>query len=186
MPAADHEPDGQGRPDRNGRDPPEVADTRMTAQLLQHRQPVSEAPSPRHLVAAALIGAIGAVSFSVAVGSYVVGSTHRFQPATAAEAGSLVAGVPVFVIGGLLHLVLAAALLVGGRRVRTLAVALSGLAAIVAVASAAMLLTGIDPFAGPRAGHPTTQGVAVLLLATAAYGMAALLAGPGAADSRDS
>ena len=185
MPAAALRRHGRGRPDQNGPDPPEVADTRMTAQLLQHHQPVFAGPSPRLLVASALIGAVGAVSFSIAVGSYVVGSTHRLQPATAAEASSLVAGVPIFVIGGLLHLVVAAAFLLGGRRIQTVAVAVAALAAIVAVASAAMLLTGIDPFAGARAGHPTTQGVAVLLLATAAYGIAALVAAPAAADGRD-
>ncbi len=157
----------------------------MTAQFLDHRAAApaaSTAPLHRHLVAGGLIGAVAALLFSVAVGSFVVGSTHRLQPATAAEASSLVAAVPVLVIAGLAHLALAAALLLGGRRVRTTGVALAVVAAIVGVASAAMLLTGFDPFGGPRAGHPTTQGVAVLLLAAAAYGIAALLANPASPD----
>jgi drug/metabolite transporter (DMT)-like permease len=161
----------------------------MTAQFLDHRAAAPAdptAPLPRHLVAGGLIGAVAAVSFSVAVGSFVVGSTHRLQPATATVASSLVAAVPLFVIAGLVHLVLAAALLLGGRRVRMPAVALAALAAIVAIGSAAMLLTGLDPFGGPRAGHPTTQGVAVLLLAAAAYGIAALLANPASAEHGDS
>jgi len=162
----------------------------MTAQFLDRPAAApaagSTAPLHRHLVAGGLIGAVAAVSFSVAVGSFVVGSTHRLQPATAAEAGSLVAGVPVFVMAGLAHLALAAALLLGGRRVRMAAVALTAVGAIVAIGSAAMLLTGLDPFGGPRAGHPTTQGVAVLLLAAAAYGIAALLANPASAEHGDS
>ncbi len=45
-----------------------------------------------------------------------------------------------------------------------------------ALAQAAILLTGLDPTGGPHAGHPTTQGVAILLIAAAAYGFAALAA----------
>ena len=186
---SDPRPDRQGRPDHDGPDPTEVAESRMTAQFLDHRAAppaASTAPLHRHLVAGGLIGAVAAVSFSVAVGSFVVGSTHRLQPATAAEASSLVASVPVFVIAGLVHLALAAGLLLGGRRVRTAAAALAAVAAIVAIGSAAMLLTGFDPFGGTRAGHPTTQGVAVLLLAAAAYGTAALLANPASAERGDS
>jgi hypothetical protein len=192
MPASVPRPDHQGRPDRDGPAPLEVAELRMTAQFLDHRavSPAapagSSAPLHRQLAAGGLIGAVAAASFSLAVGSFVVGSTHRLQPATAAEASSLVAAVPVYIIAGLIHLALAAALLLGGRRIRMAAVALTAVAAIVAIGSAAMLLGGLDPFGGPRAGHPTTQGVPVLLLAAAAYGIAALLANPASADHRDS
>jgi hypothetical protein len=150
----------------------------MTAQLPRRHAAAPATPLPRHLVAGALIGAVGIVAFSVAIGSYVVGSTHRLQPATAAEASALVAGVPAFVIGGFVHLALTAALVLGGHRVRTAAVALAASAAIAALAWAVMLLTGFDPVGGTRAGHPTTHGVAVALFAAAAYGIAAVLATP--------
>jgi hypothetical protein len=178
--------DRRSRPDHHGPDPPEVADTRMTAQLPLRSMAAPATPLPRHLVAGGLIGAVGIVAFRVAIGSYVVGSTHRLQPATAAEASALVAGVPSFVIGGFVHLALTAALVLGGRRVRTAAVALAALAAIAAVAWAVMLLTGLDPFGGTRAGHPTTHGVAVPLFAAAAYGIAALLAAPSSPANGDS
>ena len=175
-----------GRPGHDGSEPPEVADTRMTAQLPLRPEAAPAAPLPRHLLAGGLIGAVGVVAFSVAIGSYVVGSTHRLQPATAAEASALVAGVPAFVIGGFVHLALTAALVLGSRRVRTAAVALAALAAIAAIGWAVTLLTGFDPFGGPRAGHPTTQGVAVALFAAAAYGIAALLAAPVSSASGES
>jgi hypothetical protein len=178
--------DRHRRPVYHGPDPLEVADARMTAQLRHHGQAAPATPLPRHLAAGALIGSVGAISFSVAVGSFVVGSTHRLLPATAAEASSLVAGVPIFVVGGFVHLALAAALVIGGRRVRIAATVMAAIGAIIAIGSAAMLLTGIDPFEATRAGHPTTQGVAVPLMAAAAYGFAALLAAPASPENRHS
>ena len=154
----------------------------MTAQLHVRHNTSPAPPAPRNLVAGALVGAVGAISFSVAVGSFVVGSTHRVEPSAAAEAATLVAAVPTFVLGGLIHLAIAAALVAGGRRLRSAAVALTVVAAIGAIGSAVMLLTGIDPSGGVRAGHPTTDGVAVLLLAAGTYAVAALLAGPRATD----
>jgi hypothetical protein len=156
----------------------EVSNAPMTAQLLDRHSASPDLPAPRNLVAAALVGAVGVISFSVAVGSFVVGSAHRVQPSSAAEAGNLVAAVPTFVVGGLVHLAVAAALVAGRHRLRTVAVALTVVAALVVIGSAVMLLTGIDPSGGVRAGHPTTDGVAVLLLAAATYAGAALMAVP--------
>jgi len=119
----------------------------------------------------------------MAVGSFVVGSTHRLQAATSAEASSLVAAVPSFVVLGFLHLAIAAALVRGGRRLQGAATIATLLAAVAAVGSAAMLLAGIDPSGGPRAGHPTTQGVNGLLIAAVVYAVAALVARPIAAEA---
>jgi hypothetical protein len=154
----------------------------MTAQLRERPNAAPALPAPRNLVAGALVGAVGAISFSVAVGSFVVGSTHRVEPSSAAEAATLVAGVPAFVIGGLVHVAVAAALVAGGRRLRSAAVALTVVAAIFAIGSVVMLLAGIDPSGGVGAGHPTTDGVAVLLLAAGTYAVAAFLAGPRATE----
>jgi hypothetical protein len=152
----------------------------MTA--LTGRPPVSTQPAPHHLVAGALVGAAGVIAFSIAVGSYVVGSSHRLAPSTAAEASVLLAGTPLFVIVGFVHLAVAAGLVAGRGIARTLALLATGAAAIVAAARAAMLLSGIDPTGGPNAGHPTTQGVAIWLIAGAAYGVAALVAARSGRD----
>jgi len=150
----------------------------MTTQFLDHRSTSPSTPGPRLLIGGALIGAVGAMSFSLAVGSFVVGSTHRLQPASAAEAASLVAGVPAVFVAGLIHLAIAAALVAGRRRLRSAAVAAAAVAAIVALVAATMLLTGFDPTGGTHAGHPTTDGVLVLLLVAGMYAGAALVAGP--------
>ena len=160
----------------------EVSDALMTALLLDRNDTSPALPAPRNLVAGAMVGAISVISFSVAVGSFVVGSTHSVQPSSAAEAASLVAAAPTFVIGGLVHLAVSAALVAGGRRLRSAAVALTVVAAIVAIGSVVVLLAGIDPSGGVRAGHPTTDGVAVLLLAAGTYAVAALLAGTDATE----
>jgi drug/metabolite transporter (DMT)-like permease len=155
----------------------------MTALLRQHRSSAPTQPSLRRLLGGALVGGVAAIAFSMAVGSFVVGSTHRLQAATSAEAGSLVAAVPSFVILGVVHLAIAAAIVRGGRRLRGAATIATVLAAILAVGSSAMLKSGIDPSGGPRAGHPTTQGVAALLLAAVVYAVAAGVARPTAAEA---
>ena len=66
----------------------------------------------------------------------------------------------------------------GRRRLRSAAVAAAAVAAIVALVAATMLLTGFDPTGGTHAGHPTTDGVLVLLLVAGMYAGAALVAGP--------
>ena len=137
---------------------------------------------PRRVVAGAVVASAGVVAFSVAVGSFVVGSSHRFAGSTAAQASALLAETPLFVIAGLVHLAVAIALLAGNRAMRAVALVATVGATIMALAQAAMLLTGIDPTGGPRAGHPTTQGVAILLIAAAAYGFAALAASDAARD----
>jgi hypothetical protein len=154
----------------------------MTTQFLDPRDAAPSTPAPRILIGGALIGALGAMSFSLAIGSFVVGSTHRLQPSSAVEAATLVGATPTFVVAGLLHLAIAAALVAGGRRLRAAAVAAAAIAAIVAIGAAVMLLIGFDPTGGARAGHPTTDGVAVLLIAAAMYAGAALIAGPVPAD----
>lgn len=154
----------------------------MTTQFLDRRNAAPSTPAPRILVGRALIGALGAMSFSLAIGSFVVGSTHRLQPSSAAEAAALVGATPIFVVAGLVHLALAAALVAGGRRLRSIAVGAAAIAAIVAIGAAMMRLTGIDPTGGEWVGQPTTDGVAALLLAAGMYAGAALSAGPVPAE----
>jgi len=146
----------------------------MTAFTARPTNAASQ-PDPRRLVAGALVGAAGMVAFSIAFGSWVVGSSH-LRSATAAEASALLAGTPVLVVAGLVHLLVAAGLVAGRDAIRMVAVGVTTIAEIIAMGRAAILLTGLDPSGGPNAGHPTTQGVALLLIAAAAYGIAALAA----------
>ena len=145
---------------------------------LPLRRPTPAPATPGRLVAGAIVASAGVIAFSVAVGSFVVGSGHRLDAATAAQAGALVAGVPLLVLVGLLHLLVATALVIGTGAVRNLATALIGVAAIVAFGRVAVLLTGVDLTDGLRIGPSTTDGVAVLTIAAAAYGTAAVVAGP--------
>ena len=154
----------------------------MTTQFRDHRDAAPSTPAPRILVGGALIGALGAMSFSLAIGSFVVGSTHRLQPSSAVEAAALVGATPTFVVAGLVHLAIAAALVAGGRRLRTAAVTAAAVAAVVAIGAAISILVGFDPTGGARAGHPRTDGVAVLLLAAGMYAGAAFIAGPVPAE----
>jgi hypothetical protein len=152
----------------------------MTA--LTGRPDASTQPPPHRLFAGALVGAAGVIAFSIAVGSYVVGSSHRLAPSTAAEASVLIAGTPLFVIVGFIHLAVAAGLVAGRGIARPTALLATAAAAVVAVTRAAILLGGIDPTGGPNAGHPTTQGVAIWLIAATAYGAAALAAARSGRD----
>ena len=152
----------------------------MTA--LTGRPAASTQPPAHRLIAGGLVGAAGITAFSIAVGSYVVGSQHRLAASTAAEASALIAATPLFVIVGFIHLAVAAGIVAGRGVVRTAALLATGAAALVAVTRSAMLLSGIDPTGGPNAGHPTTQGVAIWLIAAAAYGVAALAAARSGPD----
>lgn len=143
---------------------------------LPIRRPTPAAPTPRRLVAGAIVASAGVIAFSVAVGSFVEGSMHRFAAATALEAGALIAATPAYIVIGLLHLLVAAILVAGTGRLRDVATALTGAAAMGMATAAVLLLTGFDPSGGPRTGHPTTQGVAAIVLAAAGYAIAAAAA----------
>ena len=145
---------------------------------LPLRRPTPAPSTPGRLVAGAIVASAGVVAFSVAVGSFVVGSGHRPDAATAVDAAALVAAVPSLVLVGLLHLFVATVLVIGTGAVRNLATAVIGLAAIVALGRAAVLLIGVDLTDGLRIRPSTTDGVAVLAIAAAAYGTAAIVSGP--------
>ena len=131
----------------------------------------SSTPPAARLVGAALVGAVGLFAFSFAVGSFVVGSSARMPVTTYGQQVSLLAGAPFLILLGFAHLVTAAGLAAGGRRVREAAAFVTLLALIVAATRAATLLVGIDP----AAGQPTTQSLGIPVLATVAYGLALLL-----------
>ena len=137
----------------------------------------------RRLFGAALVAAMGAIAFSIAVGGSVVGSMDGLPPAAAADASALTGSVPGFIAVGMLHLVVAVALAHGGAVIRLAAVALTGLTAVVAATAAVMTAAGIDPFAGAGSGHPAQNGVAILVIAAAIYGAAASAVGIGSAET---
>ena len=145
--------------------------TALTARPTRSHQPASG-----RLLAAAIVAAAGMIAFSTAFASWVVGSSHLGPTETANQANALIAGTPLLVAAGIAHLVVATILLNARGAVRTLAVGTTAVAGIAALVRAVILLTGLDPTGGPGAGHPTTQGVVLPLLAAAAYGFAVLAA----------
>jgi hypothetical protein len=133
-------------------------------------------PAAHRLLAGAVVGAVGVVLFSAAIGSLVAGSRLGLPITTEPQAHALIAGAPYLVAAGFVHLVLAAALVLGRGLVRRVAIGGAVLGAAAAATRAAMLLTGFDPTGGPDAGRPTTQGVAILIVVGSAYALAAILA----------
>jgi hypothetical protein len=128
-----------------------------------------------------LVGGIGVVVISFAIGGHVVGSSHALVAAQAEEARRLVAATPLLVVLGLAHFLAALALLRGRDLSRIAAVLVTGLAALAAAVSAAMFSAGVDPF-GPGRAHASTSSIGLLMLAAFLYGIAAVAAGSGPAD----
>jgi len=155
----------------------------MTARSSPSAAPsVRPQPSARRLLAGAIIGSLGAITFSVAVGASVA-STRTTLPASAAgDARALASWIPAIVAVGVAHLVVAAAMLRGGVAVRVAAAALTGIVAVAAAAGAAMLVAGVDPFGWSAAAHPSRAGIGILGIAATLYGVAALAAGSGRAE----
>lgn len=133
-------------------------------------------PAAHRLLAGAFVGAVGVGLFSAAIGSLVAGSRLGLPITTEPQAHALIAGAPYLVGAGFVHVALAAALVLGRGLALRVALGATLVAAAAALTRAAMLLTGFDPTGGPTAGQPTTQGVAILVIAAAAYGVAAILA----------
>jgi hypothetical protein len=140
-------------------------------------------PSGRRLIGASLIGSLGAIAFSIAVGAAVAASKAGIAPGPAADARTLHSWLPAIVAIGVAHLVVAALLLSGRDLVRIAGVVVSGVVAIAAGAAAAMVAAGIDPFAGSAAGHPSSAGAGILGLAAVLYGAAALAAASGPTEA---
>jgi hypothetical protein len=136
---------------------------------------------PGRVIAGAIVASAGVIAFSVAVGSFVVGSSHRLSPSTASQALALLADTPLFVGAGLIHLVVALALVAGRGVVQLGARVVTTAAALVAFGEAALIVLGPGPV-GPQVGQPATPGLATLLIAGAAYAVAALAASPRDAD----
>jgi hypothetical protein len=137
--------------------------------------------SLRRLVGASIVGGLGMVAFSIAVGNHVVGSMRTLPAATAAEAQALVGAVPAIVAVGVLHLAVAIGLARGGDVVRLAAVAVTVLAAVIAAAGAGLTVAGIDPFGGSPAAYPVA-GAGILAIAAVLYATAAAAVGIGSAE----
>ena len=133
-------------------------------------------PPARRLLGAAIVAALGVIAFSVAFGGFVAATRFALPARAAAESRALLASVPAIGAVGLVHLLVAGAMLSGRELLRLVAVAVTGLTAIAAAAASAMVAAGIDPFGGSAAGHPSA-GVGILALAAGLYGTAALAAG---------
>jgi len=140
------------------------------------------APSLVRLAPAALVGAMGVIVLSVAFSGYVVGSSHGLPAEVSDDARALVAATPAIAAVGLLHLLVALAFARGRDAVRLVAASVTGLVALAAGTSAAMVAAGVDPVGWSSAAHPIGAGVGTMAIAAAVYGLAALVGGIGPAD----
>jgi hypothetical protein len=131
----------------------------------------------RRLVGASIVGGIGMIAFSVAVGSHVAGSTRSLPAATAADAHALLGAVPWIAAIGVVHVAVAIALARGGDVVRLVAVAITGLTAVIVATAAGLTAAGVDPFGWTATGHPAASGVGILAIAAALYATAAAAVG---------
>jgi hypothetical protein len=136
-------------------------------------------PSLPRLVAGGIIATIGVLVFSIAIGNYVIGSSHMVVPAQGDVAGRFVAATPILVAIGLLHMVTAFALVNGRDGLRISAVLVTGLTSLAAAASAVMIAAGVDPFSWSGATQPSAGGIGLLVVAALLYGAAAVLGGSG-------
>jgi hypothetical protein len=155
--------------------------TALAAPIAHRPLPVPTTPSVPRLIGGALIAAIGMAILSIAVGGYVVGSTHLHVASQADEAARLVGTTPALVAIGLVHLLAALALARGRDLFRIGAALVSGLMALAAASSTAMLAARVDPIGAGHA-HPSAGILALLVLAALAYGTAAVAAGSGPAE----
>jgi hypothetical protein len=155
----------------------------MTLSLQAQATPVARSqPSTRRLIGGAIVGAIGAIVLSIAFGAYVATTRTALPLAAAADARALGAWIPAIVAAGLVHFLVAAAMVRGRDVVRVAAAALTGLVALATGTAAAMIVAGVDPLGRTAVEHPTATGVGILGVTAVLYGLAALAAGSGAAE----
>ena len=150
---------------------------------IQNAPSLIDWPSLRRLVGASIVGALGIIAFSVAVGNQVVGSMRTLPAATAAEAHALLGAVPWIAAIGVVHVAVAIALARGGDVVRLVAVAITGLTAVVAGTAAGLTAAGVDPFGWTATGHPAASGIGILAIAAALYATAGAAVGIGSAEA---
>jgi len=162
--------------------------TVLAAPIAHRPLSIPTTPSVPRLIGGALVAAIGIAILSIAVGGYVVGSTHVHVASQADEAARLVGTTPALVAIGLGHLLAALALArgrdllrIGAALVAGLMALVAGLMALAAASSTAMFAAGVDPFGGGHA-HPSPGATALLVVAALAYGTAAVVAGSGPAE----
>jgi hypothetical protein len=141
----------------------------------------SSLPSLPRLLAGGLVSTMGIVIFSIAIGNFVIGSSHAVVPAQGDVAVRFVAATPLLVGIGLLHMLAAIALVRGRDGLRIVAVAATGLMSLITAASAAMIAAGVDPFSWSGADRPSTGGIGLLVVAAIVYGAAAIAGGSGPA-----
>jgi hypothetical protein len=139
-------------------------------------------PSPRRLAAGAIVAGIGFVVLSVAFAGHVV-SAMALPASQAADARTLAAVSPVIAVAGIVHLLVAAALAAGRDLFRIVAATATGIVAIAAGASAAMIAAGVGPFGGAGAHRVSASGVGIMAVAAALYGVAAIMAASESAEN---
>ena len=151
------------------------------ASPIQHSLHADHKPLPSlpRLIAGGIVATLGILVFSIAVGNFVVGSSHAVVPAQGDVALRFVSATPVLVVIGLLHLATAIALVRGRDGLRIVAVLATGLTSLAAAASAAMIAAGVDPFSWSGTQPPSSGGIGLLIVAALLYGAAAVAGGSG-------
>jgi hypothetical protein len=152
----------------------------MTASTapIAHRSARGAQPPPRRLLGAAIVGGLGAIAFSVAVGGSVALAKSGMGGGSQLAVGGVSGEIPWLVLVAFIHVVVAMALVRGRDVVRVAATVVIGITAIAAAAAAAMTAAGIDPFsAASTTSHAAPATVGLLVIAAALYAAAAALAG---------
>lgn len=126
---------------------------------------------PRRLLAGAIVGSVGVIVLSVAVGEFVVAS----RPNLAAEGRSLLDGIPSITALGIVHLLVAFGLASGGRAARRVAQALTGVGAATVGLVVVLGSTALGPRLAIAMPHLGGTALGMLLVLAALYAAAAVL-----------
>lgn len=152
--------------------------TATTAPITHGSTTAGSQPPLRRLLGAAIVGGLGVIAFSIAIGGSVAVAKSGLGGGSRVVAGGVAGDVPWLVLIGFLHVAVAIALVRTRDAVRVAAVVVTGLTAIAAAAAAVMTAAGIDPFAtGSTVSHAAPGTVGLLVVAAGLYAGAAALVG---------
>jgi hypothetical protein len=151
--------------------------TASTAPISHRSSTAGSQPPLRRLLGAAIVGGLGAIAFSVAVGGSVAAAKTGVAAGSRLVPGGVAAQIPWLVLVGFVHVAVATAVVRGRDVVRVAAVIVISITAIAAAAAAAMTAVGIDPFGSAAATSHAPVGIGLLVIAAGLYAAAAALVG---------
>ncbi|HEV7810379.1 MAG TPA: hypothetical protein VGO64_07255, partial [Candidatus Limnocylindrales bacterium] len=109
--------------------------TASTAPISHHSSTAGSQPPLRRLLGAAIVGGLGAIAFSIAIGGSVAVAKSGLGAGSRLAPGAVSGEVPWLVLIGFVHVAAAAALVRGRDVLRVAAVVVTGLTAIAAAAA---------------------------------------------------